>query len=293
MASTIKEAESSNKAKVSILTSVAGTLLVTLAGRAQDAAKATNDPTRLLGDTWAQSTLDRLDYTAAPTSTSQTIYAVVLLRSRLFDVWTSEFLAAHPGEDVIVLNLACGLDSRALRLDWTSGRRNTTWIDVDLPEVVDLRRQVMPAPERGDYRLLVASVTGENWLDDLPADRPTLIIAEGLLSFLQPTDVQLLFQRICDRFPSGQIMCDVNGVWYKRLQVLNRDIQKTGAGVHFTSEYVADMEVFHEKLKARDELRLWYIPGVEVLPFRLRALMWILSWMPGLNRIGSEYRFDF
>ncbi|KAK3361378.1 leucine carboxyl methyltransferase-domain-containing protein, partial [Lasiosphaeria ovina] len=152
--------------------------------------------------TWAQETLDKLDYVVPPTATSVATFGVVVIRARQFDVWVTEFLDAHP-DGATVLHLACGLDSRALRLNWN---KNTRWIDVDLPEVVALRRQVVPVPEQRDYQLLATSVTEPHWLDEIPADRPTLVIMEGLALYLDPADVEFLLKRVCDRFPTGQIV---------------------------------------------------------------------------------------
>ena len=75
-----------------------------------------------------------------------------------------------------VLHLGCGLDSRVFRIDPPATVR---WYDVDLPDVIDLRRRLYP--ERHDYELIATSVTDLRWLDGIPADRPVLVVAEGLV----------------------------------------------------------------------------------------------------------------
>ncbi|WP_208719834.1 class I SAM-dependent methyltransferase [Amycolatopsis circi] len=76
------------------------------------------------------------------------------------------------------------MDSRAFRLDPPSGVR---WFDVDLPDVIALRRKLYSADD--GYRTIAASVTDSGWLDEIPADRPTLILAEGLLRYLREAEV--------------------------------------------------------------------------------------------------------
>jgi O-methyltransferase involved in polyketide biosynthesis len=90
------------------------------------------------------------------------------------------------------------------RVEWGSDVR---WIDVDLPDVVALRRQVLPQSCSGrDYRLIGASVTDSAWLEDILADRPTIILMEGLLSYLIEEDVERLLSRLVDRLQEGELL---------------------------------------------------------------------------------------
>ncbi len=59
----------------------------------------------------------------------------LVLRNRQFDDWAREFLARHP--EAVVVHIGCGLDTRFDRLD--NGK--VEWYDLDLPEVIELRRQ--------------------------------------------------------------------------------------------------------------------------------------------------------
>lgn len=61
----------------------------------------------------------------------------IALRSAHFDAMINDFLDGHP--NTVVLHLGCGLHSRALRLAIPEA---TQWIDIDLPQVIDLRRQL-------------------------------------------------------------------------------------------------------------------------------------------------------
>lgn len=86
---------------------VTETMLITLAARAADAAS----PAPLLSDRWAKDVMRHVDYQPRMNAN---FLRIVTLRARLLDTWTTEFLAANL--DATVLQLACGLDSRALRL---------------------------------------------------------------------------------------------------------------------------------------------------------------------------------
>jgi O-methyltransferase involved in polyketide biosynthesis len=45
-------------------------------------------------------------------------------------------------------------------------------------------------------------------MDEIPVDRPSLMIAEGVLPYLTAADVQQLFVRLIDRLPSGELIFD-------------------------------------------------------------------------------------
>lgn len=89
--------------------------------------------------------------------------------------------------------------------------RGVRWFDVDLPEVVELRRELYAESDR--YRMIAASVTAQEWLDEIPADRPVLIIAEGLLMYLREREVAQLLRRLTGRFSSGELVFDGIAPW--------------------------------------------------------------------------------
>jgi O-methyltransferase involved in polyketide biosynthesis len=167
----------------------------------------------ILGDHYAAEALDRIDYDFTALNKRlrpQSNQFLVALRARQLDDWSTDFLVRHP--DATVLQLGCGLDSRMLRLDPPTAVR---WFDLDVPKVIKLRRRLYP--ERDHYQLIGASVTDTGWLREVPADRPVLIIAEGLLMYLAESDVRRLLQRLTDHFSSGELIFDGLAPWLTRV----------------------------------------------------------------------------
>ncbi|MGV0643487.1 class I SAM-dependent methyltransferase [Mycolicibacterium sp. XJ879] len=156
-------------------------------------------PRPILGDTAAAQAVDRIDYDwtrihryVRPGLNQY----LVALRAKRLDDWSADFLVRHP--DTVVLHLGCGMDTRAFRLQPPA---TVQWFDVDQPQVIALRRKLY---DDGDgYRMIGSSVTDEGWLDQIPADRPVLMVAEGLLMFLAEVDVRALLCRIAGRFDRG------------------------------------------------------------------------------------------
>lgn len=190
------------------LSKVTGTMLVTLQYRASDALSRPS----LLHD---RAAVDALDKIGKPFGRLHTLAMsgdryLVVLRAWQLDDWAAAFLRRHP--DATVLQLGCGLDSRAFRLDLPPG---VHWYDVDLPEVIELRRGLYG--DLDNYTMIASSVTDAGWLDEVPTGRPTLIIAEGLLMYLQPDDVRTLLTRLTERFESGELIFDGVSDWIVRI----------------------------------------------------------------------------
>jgi O-methyltransferase involved in polyketide biosynthesis len=180
--------------------SVEWTNLVTLYLRAYESRSRRP----ILGDHTAAEAVDRIDYdfkrihrTSLPASNQY----LVALRAKQLDDWCAAFLARHP--DAVVLHLGCGLDGRAFRL---VPPPSVLWFDIDQPGVIALRRRLYDDTDR--YRMIGSSVTDPQWLDHIPTGRPTLVVAEGLLMYLQESEVRQLLERLTDRFDSGELLFD-------------------------------------------------------------------------------------
>ncbi|MGH3637848.1 MAG: class I SAM-dependent methyltransferase [Myxococcota bacterium] len=194
------------------------TMLATLYAKALDAAA----PHPILGDQYARDIVDRLDYDWSQTTITARTAPSVATRTEHFDTWTRQFLEAHPKSTV--LHLGCGLDSRYFRID---PGPDVEWYDVDYPDVAALRTQLLPRSEHN--HVVAASVTDPAYLADIPSDRPTLMIGEGLTMYLTRDDGIALMRRIVDRFPSGELQFDAFNTLGIRSQWSNRVVRRAGA----------------------------------------------------------------
>ena len=196
-------------------------LLVTLYGKAMDSRMADS----ILHDTYADEVLKKIDYDVKSLRVPDGADVSLPVRAKHFDGWTREFLAAHP--NAVVLHLGCGLDSRVLRVDPAP---SVLWHDVDLPEVIDLRRRVYLA--RPNVTLIGASVTERAWLEQIPADRPVLAVAAGLAQHLSKKSWPEVVRHITEPFPNGQVIFDAYSSLMVRL--VNSLPAARGANVKLT-----------------------------------------------------------
>jgi O-methyltransferase involved in polyketide biosynthesis len=126
---------------------------------------------------------------------------VTVLRTAIFDHWVRNFLAANP--DGTVVEIGTGLNTRFERVD----NGTVHWIDLDLPDAIELRRQYFADTER--RQMVAASVLDEAWLRTVEQrPGPYLFVAEGILVYLAPDEVTQTLARIAERFPGALIALD-------------------------------------------------------------------------------------
>jgi O-methyltransferase involved in polyketide biosynthesis len=154
----------------------------------------------LLRDPKALELVQAIDFDPAAYS-GRLMSFMVVLRTMIFDAWVSQFLAAHPGGTVV--ELGTGLNARFERTD--DGLVH--WVDLDLPDTIDLRRRFFADTER--RRMLAASLLDEAWLADverLPG--PYLFVSDGVLVYLTEEQVTGTLARLARRFPGALFTFD-------------------------------------------------------------------------------------
>ncbi|MHA6629441.1 class I SAM-dependent methyltransferase [Pseudonocardia sichuanensis] len=183
------------------LTPAQESLFLTLGGRAFDSRL----PRPFLGDTMADEILRKTGYDVAkfPTLSSRLVdprtkVFDIAVRAKRLDEAVRQFVTRHP--DAVVLDLGAGLDSRMFRVD---PPHTVDWYDIDFPEVIAVRQQVLPQPANAHG--IGADLTDPHWLDDVPDDRPSVIVADGLIAFLTQEGFVSLLNRLTSHFPSGEV----------------------------------------------------------------------------------------
>ncbi|MFJ8672632.1 class I SAM-dependent methyltransferase [Streptomyces sp. NPDC093589] len=263
------------------LTKEKETLLATLYGRAVD-SRAKHP---ILGDTMAAETVRRLDYDFKRMRLGPGDSAGVALRAKQLDDWTARFLATH--EEATVVHLGCGLDTRVHRLDPGPGVR---WFDVDYPEVIDLRRQLYP--ERDGYTTIPSSVTDPAWIAQLPSDRPTMIVAEGLLMYLAEEDGTATLRRLMAHVPSGELAFDAFSKFAIRSQRIQRVVVKAGATLHWGTDS-AGIRALSPRLHIVENISAVEIAGMDKLPPAYRLAVWLTARVPGVRDMARMYNCRF
>jgi len=178
------------------------TLLWTLWHRAVEARR----PDSVIDDPFALELVERIDFPFSERfGNGEAFSQWQALRARCFDGAVRSFLGAHHGATVVALGE--GLETQFWRVD----DGHVRWVTVDLPEVIDLRRTLLPAHERN--RLVSSSVLDPGWLDAVERGGAVLVTAQGLLMYLAADDVHALIERCATRLRPGALVFDAVPRW--------------------------------------------------------------------------------
>ena len=187
------------------LSGVPETMLQTVYARAKESR------TRgAIRDVKAEEIIGCLDYDFSLADKDAAMHSGVIARTIVLDRLVKDWLAENPG--AVVLNIACGLDTRCYRMEGYAH-----WYNLDLPETIAVREKLLP--ETGTISQIAMSAM-DDWGGEITErDAPALVIIEGLTMYLCEADVQRIFERIAARFPNATVFVEtMNPMVVKRFK---------------------------------------------------------------------------
>ena len=189
---------------------VAETLLIPLYMRAKESRRGES---AILKDEMAEELVDSIEYDYSKLDEARLSEVGCVIRGWYFDKAVRRFIAEH--DRPIVVNVGCGLDTRAQRI---GDDGCTVFYELDLPEVIVLRRKLIPEPMNDHY--LAASLLETGWMDELKKRHPEgdfIFVVEGVLMYFYEEQVRFFLREVAARFPGGELWFDVCGkTMYRR-----------------------------------------------------------------------------
>jgi O-methyltransferase involved in polyketide biosynthesis len=259
------------------------TALVTLYGKALDSRQ----PDSILGDRQADKALQHIDYDFSRLRTRGRDQKSVAVRAKGYDRWVTRFLDVQP--ECVMLHLGCGLDTRVYRVKPPS---TVGWYDIDLPDVIDLRRRLFP--HRAGLYTIAASVTDPRLLDGIAGDKPVLVVAEGLTPYLRAADGVAMLRRIVEHFPRGEMVFDGfsrAGVW---LTQRYGPVKASGAQLDWSIDDPHQLEKAVPGLVFDSE---WWFSDAADIKRHYSWLYWqsmrVLFRITPIRRLGRGLRYHF
>ena len=163
-------------------------------------ARAKETKTRgAIRDEKAVELVQRLDYDFSLADKDTAMRSGVIARTIVLDKLVGEYLKSH--KDAVVVNIACGLDTRCYRM---TGYAH--WYNLDLPETIAVREELLP--ESGTITQIAMSAMDDWGGRVVESDTPVLVIIEGLTMYLSETDVKRIFAVIARRFPQATVLVE-------------------------------------------------------------------------------------
>lgn len=176
------------------LSGVPETMLQTVYARARESAGR-----GAIRDETAEQIIGSLDYDFSLAEKDTAMRSGVIARTIVLDRLVGAWLGRHPG--TVVVNLACGLDTRCYRM---KGYQH--WYNLDLPETIAVRQRLLP--ESGAISQLAMSAMDDWGAAIRETDAPALVIIEGLTMYLSEADVRRIFEVIAARLPKAEVFVE-------------------------------------------------------------------------------------
>jgi O-methyltransferase involved in polyketide biosynthesis len=196
---------------------------------------------------------------------------VTTMRARQFDAFARDFLNRNPGG--LVVDMGCGLDTRFDRLE--DGQ--LTWLGVDLPDVIELRRRVLPDGER--CITIPRSMLEIFWLDEVARlNKPVIILAEGVFPYFSRSVVRPLVMEMAKRFPTGELVFDAASPFISRHHNRTSSVLKrSGTRILWDAKNPRELETWglqlldHWYYFDQPEPRLRFFRWMRFIPFMAKA----------------------
>ena len=169
------------------LTGVPETMLQTVYARARESAGC-----GAIRDETAEQIIGSLDYDFSHAEKDTAMRSGVIARTIVLDRLVG---------GTVVVNLACGLDTRCYRM---KGYQH--WYNLDLPETIAVRQRLLP--ESGAISQLAMSAMDDWGAAIRETDAPALVIIEGLTMYLSEADVRRIFEVIAARLPKAEVFVE-------------------------------------------------------------------------------------
>ena len=166
------------------------------------------------------------------------------MRAKVFDEWVNQ----HINEDIVVLHLGCGLDSRVLRVN-----ASCEWYDIDFDEVIKERNKYFS--ESNTYHMVASDVRDTLWLNKINNSK-ALVVMEGISMYLTNDACKQLFKELTNHFEDVQILVDVYSEFAAKASKYKNPINDVGVHTVYGLDNPKYLENEH----------LHYIQEVEMTP---------------------------
>src|SRR3954447_21017661 len=238
----------------------------------------------ILGDTLADEVVGKINYDFAGLGVIASVVCLVALRAKMLDERIRAFTTEHP--DAVVVDLGAGLNSAVFRVDPPP---TVDWYSVDLPAVIKLRNALLPCRDRSHS--VAASVAETDWASAIPADRPTMVVADGLFAFLSEPVIVAIFRRITEHFAFGMVAFNDYGTVGRLSRFTGRLVSTQWSFRGFKDAH--HPETWNPNLRLIEEASAMHEPDVASFPPLLRLGGRMAARFPAIARKARIlcYRF--
>ena len=256
--------------KISVeLGDVQKTLFLPLWGRAFESKKERP----LLRDQTALEIIEKVayDFASIAENISELSQVAWIMRSIYIDEVIKNFLDQHPKATIV--NVGCGMDTTFDKID----NGSLTWYDLDLPDVIALRRKFIKEGERRKF--ISASFLEEKWLKEIKVLDGILFIAAGVFYYFEEDEVKIFLKRIADVFPGCEMFfdaCSPRGVEVANKRVINSSGLDEKSYLKWGLKNTGDILAWDNRFEI---LKIYYYFKHKDIKLKTRMIGLISDWM--------------
>ncbi len=177
-----------------------------------------------------------------------------------------------------IVHLGTGLETAYLRLSDLDAR----FYDMDLPEVIALRRRLLPESER--ETLIAGDLFDMRWAEEVDTSLPVMILVLGVFQYFREEQILGVIGKMKEAFPGAELVFDATNS--KGLRYADKYVRKTGnqsAAMYFA---VDDAHAFCDRAETEYlECRPFFTDARKVL--RKRASLYTRIAM---KVVDKDYR---
>jgi O-methyltransferase involved in polyketide biosynthesis len=248
-------------------------------------------PQSILADPYADEVIAKLDFDFTRLGVTPSVRSLVALRAKMLDERIRRFITRNPSSRVV--DLGAGLNSMIHRVDPPA---TVEWYSIDLPAVIGLRQAVLPDHECS--RVIPRSLADPGWVDPIPADRPTMVVADGLFAFLTEPLIESIVRRAVDHFPSGILAFNDYGPVSRLNQIAGKLVTRGSNSPHgqwnFAGFRAADYpQTWHPQLRLVEEASVMHRPETAVFPLSLRLASRLSKRVPAVARKARILQYSY
>lgn len=194
-----------------------------------------------LSDIKAEEIISKINYNFKLLKQSEWLSMYMSLRASIIDNLCNKYLSNH--NNVTVIHLGCGLDSRCLRINQDCD----FWYDLDYPNVIELRKKFYNQDEK--YKMIASSVLDYDWLNQINDNDNILVVAEGLTMYLSEEDIKELISKLENKFKNIYFIFDAYTTFGVKLSKIKNPVNQMNAKIKYGIDNHKDFLKLNKNLK--------------------------------------------
>jgi len=225
------------------LNGIPETLLITVRARAEE----TQRPDSILQDPYAVKILKGLEteQSIEKNEVAASSKIGIIVRTLIIDRIVSDFLKRNP--EGIIISLGCGLDARYERLC----DQPINWYDLDVEEVIDIRKAFFT--EKDNYKMIGKSMFNLEWVNDIPKNKPVLIISEGVMMYFPEEMLRPMIDHIFNTFTNVEMAFDTIAPFLAKRTNLHSEVKKYNAKFQWGLGKAEDLKKWNYRIQVIKE----------------------------------------